>query len=63
MNVLAVPDLRSTQMTQACVTILMSVVKVTLVLKHVLILWDLTNDHDPKANIQANKNICKIPEY
>ena len=43
MNVLAVPDLKSTQMTQACVTISMSVVKVTLVLKHVLILRDLTN--------------------
>ena len=43
MNVLAVPDLKSTRMTQACVTISMSVVKVTLVLKHVLILRDLTN--------------------
>jgi hypothetical protein len=45
MNVLAVLDLKSTQMTQACVTILMSVVKVTPVLKHVLILRDLTNVH------------------
>ena len=43
MNVLAVPDLKSIQMIQACAMTLMSVVKVTLVLKHVLILRDLTN--------------------